>query len=155
MLKTRCARWRRDLSSAQDYENIMSKAHDVKKVLVIGQEPETVDFSDPALPPGLSAPKIHAGIAVSMQQMLELGWDAELCLVRPDETATIVVGQQLAKSSYDCVVIGAGIRVPPKSLLIFEKLINAVHRAAPNASIAFNTSPQDAADAAARWLNAE
>jgi len=30
-----------------------------------------------------------------------------------------------------------------------------VHRAAPHAAIAFNTSPPDTADAAARWLEAD
>jgi hypothetical protein len=49
-------------------------------------------------------------------------------------------------------VIGGGIRLPPKSLLLFEMLIHAVHRAAPCASIAFNTRPEDSAHAAARWL---
>jgi hypothetical protein len=53
------------------------------------------------------------------------------------------------------VVIGGGIRIPPKSLLLFEILINAVHKSAPSASIAFNTRPQDTADVAARWLKAE
>ena len=33
-------------------------------------------------------------------------------------------------------------------------LFNAVHRAAPDAAIAFNTRPEDSADAAARWLKA-
>ena len=37
-------------------------------------------------------------------------------------------------------------------LLLFEMLINAVHKAAPWASIAFNTRPEDTADAAARWV---
>ncbi len=31
-------------------------------VLFVGQKPETVDFSDPSLPPGLNAEKIQAGI---------------------------------------------------------------------------------------------
>jgi hypothetical protein len=53
------------------------------------------------------------------------------------------------------VVIGGGIRLPPKSLLLFETLINAVHKAAPNTAIAFNTRPQDTGDAAARWLKAD
>ena len=126
-----------------------------KKVLFVGQQPETVDFSDPALPPGFDAAKIHAGIAVGMQQMADRGWQADLCLVRPDESATETLERQLATTSYDCVVIGGGIRIPPKSLLLFERLLNAVHRAAPNASIAFNTSPPDTADAAARWLKAD
>jgi hypothetical protein len=122
------------------------------RILFIGQEPETVDFSDPALPPGFNAEKIHAGIAIALRQMTERGWDADLCLVRPDRTAVSTVEGRLASKRYDCVVIGGGIRIPPKSLPLFEMLINAVHRAAPGASIAFNTHPEDTAEAAARWL---
>jgi hypothetical protein len=51
-------------------------------------------------------------------------------------------------------VIGGGLRLPPKTLLLFEMVINAVHKAAPNAAIAFNTRPEDTAEAAARWLKA-
>src|SRR5688572_28442248 len=115
----------------------------VKRVLFIGQEPESVDFSDPALPPGLNAEKIRAGIAIAMKQMTERGWHADLCLVLPNESAVPAVEARLAAATYDCVVIGAGIRVPPKSLLLFESLINAIHKAAPQASIAFNTRPED------------
>jgi hypothetical protein len=32
-------------------------------------------------------------------------------------------------------------------------VINAVHKAAPAAAIAFNTRPEDSADAAPRWLD--
>ena len=132
----------------------MSESQETRKVLFVGQQPETVDFSDPALPPGFDAAKIHAGIAVGMQQMAERGWHADLCLVPPDESATVMLERQLATAAYDCVVIGGGIRIPPKSLLLFERIVNAVHRAAPKASIAFNTSPPDTAAAAARWLKA-
>ena len=59
------------------------------RILLLGYEPDTVDFSDPALPPGMTVEKVH----------------------------TV-----------------------------------AVHRAAPNAAIAFNTTPGDGADAAARWV---
>lgn len=124
----------------------------MKRVLFVGQEPLTVDFSDPALPPGLDAEKIHAGIAAGMKQMSERGWHAELCLVRPDDSASDTLERKLAATAYDCVVIGGGIRVPPKSLLLFERLINTVHRSAPNAFIAFNTRPEDTGAAAARWM---
>jgi hypothetical protein len=30
------------------------------RILFVGQEPKTVDFLDPALPPGFNAEKIHA-----------------------------------------------------------------------------------------------
>ena len=131
----------------------MSEMNDLKRVLFVGQEPETVDYSDPALPPGFDAAKIHAGISVGMQQMAARGWHADLCLVQPDETAPIVLERQLTATAYDCVVIGGGIRIPPKSLMLFEALVNTVHTCAPNASIAFNTRPEDTADAAARWFS--
>ena len=121
--------------------------------MFVGQEPETVDFSDPALPPGFNAEKIHAGIAAGMRQMTERGWHADLCLIKPDKTAAAALEGQLATKLYDCVVIGGGIRIPPNSLLLFETLINAARKAAPNAAIAFNTRPEDTADAAARWLD--
>jgi hypothetical protein len=124
------------------------------RVLFIGQIPETVDFSDPAIPPGFNAEKIHAGIAVAMTKTAERGWHADLCLIPPDETAGPTVGKQLATAHYDCVVIGGGLRLPPKSLTLFETVINAVHKAAPHAAIAFNTRPEDTAEAAARQLPA-
>jgi hypothetical protein len=124
------------------------------RVLLVGYDPETVDFSDPALPPGMTAAKIHAGIAVAMKQFAERGWEADLSFIQPDETAGPTVEGQLASKSYDCVVIGAGVRLPPRGLALFEAVINAVHKAAPAAAIAFNTVPQDSADAAARWLAA-
>ena len=63
--------------------------------------------------------------------------------------------KQLKSTGYDCVVIGGGLRLPPKSLLLFETVVNTVHRTAPNAAIAFKTRPEDTADAAARWLKAD
>ncbi|MDB5968284.1 MAG: hypothetical protein JWQ90_734 [Hydrocarboniphaga sp.] len=127
----------------------------MRRVLFVGQEPETVDFSDPALPPGFDAEKIRRGIAVGMQQMSERGWQSDLCLVRPDESAGPALEQQLAAVTYDCVVIGGGLRIPPKSLLLFEVIVNAVHKSAPSAFIAFNTRPEDTGDSAARWLKAD
>jgi hypothetical protein len=125
------------------------------RVLLVGQRPETVDFSDPAIPPGFNAEKIHAGIAIAMSKMAERGWQGDACMIPPDKTASLVLEKQLATTSYDCVVIGAGIRLPPKSLSLLETVINVVHKAAPNAAIAFNTRPEDTAEAAARRLQVD
>ncbi len=125
------------------------------RVLFVGQRPETVDFSDPAIPSGFNAEKIQAGIAIAMAKMAERRWQADLCLIPPDKTAGLVLEQQLATTTYDCVVIGGGIRLPPKSLSLLEMVVNTVHKAAPNAFIAFNTRPEDTAEAAARWLEAD
>ena len=123
------------------------------RVLLLGYDPETVDFSDPALPPGMTVEKVHAGIAVALRQFAERGWESDVGMIRPDESAGPTVERLLASKSYDCVVIGAGVRLPPRGLALFEAVINAVHRAAPGAAVAFNTRPDDSADAAARWLS--
>ena len=124
----------------------------MKRVLLVGYDPEAVDYSDPALPPGMNAAKIFAGVEVALKQMADRGWEAEVCYIRPDRTAGPAVERALAAKPYDCVVIGAGVRLPPKSLTLFEAIVNAIRRAAPAAAIAFNTRPDDTADAAARWL---
>ena len=122
------------------------------RILLVGWEPDAVDFSDPALPPGMTAEKIRAGVAVAQKQFTERGWEADVGYIRPDETAGPTVERLLASSTYDCVVIGAGVRLPPRHLVLFEALINVVHKAAPGAAIAFNTRPEDSAEAAARRL---
>jgi len=121
-------------------------------VLFVGQKPETVDFSDPALPPGFNAEKIQAGIVIAMTKMKERGWQADECMISPDEAGRLMLEKQLAAASYDCMVIGGGIRIPPKTLPLFEMVVNTVHKAASKAAIAFNTRPEDTAEAAARWV---
>ena len=125
----------------------------MKRILLVGWEPETVDFSDPALPPGMTAEKIRAGVAVAMKQFAERGWEGDVGYIRPDETVGPALERMLASKRYDCVVVGAGVRLPPKYLALFEAVINAIHKAAPQAVIAFNTRPDDSADAAARWVS--
>jgi DNA-binding LacI/PurR family transcriptional regulator len=122
------------------------------RVLLIGYAPESVDFSDPALPPGLDAKKIAAGIELGLRLMRERGWQAEFCSVLPDDTAAGTVSRHLAAARYDCVVIGGGVRMSSTGLERFEAILNAVREAAPRTPIAFNTRPDDSADAAARWL---
>jgi hypothetical protein len=124
------------------------------RILLVGYDPDTVDYSDPALPPGMNAEKVRAGVAVAIKKFAERGWEADVGYIRPDQTAGPTVERQLALKSYDCVVIGAGVRLPPRGLALFEAVINAVHEAAPRAKIAFNTRPEDSAEAAARWLQA-
>jgi hypothetical protein len=124
----------------------------VTRVLFVGQDPNTVDYNDPALPPGTNAQKIQAGIDLAAAKIAERGWIGDLCMIPPTDAGMATLEKQLASATYDCVVIGGGMRLPPKSLLLFEKVVNAVLKAAPGSAIAFNTGPEDTADAAARWL---
>jgi hypothetical protein len=122
------------------------------RILLLGLDPETVDYSDPALPPGMTAEKVRAGVAVAVNQFTERGWESDVGYIRPDETAGPAVERLVRSTNYDCVVIGGGVRLPPRNLALFEVVINAVRKAAPGAAIAFNTRPDDSADAAARWV---
>jgi hypothetical protein len=124
----------------------------MKRVLLIGFDPAAVGFSDPALPPGMTAEKIHAGIKLALADIAGRGWHAEICFINPDETAVQTIERCLAGEAYDCVVVGAGVRLPPSRLGLFEAVVNAIHRAAPQAAIAFNTRPEDTGAAAARWI---
>src|SRR3546814_6293342 len=117
------------------------------RIPFVGQKTETVDFSDPAIPPGFDAAKINAGIEIAVAAITARGWKADLCMIPPDERAGPMLEEQLASARYDCVVIGAGLRLPPKSLSLFERVLNAVHKAAHGAAIAFNKHPEDTARA--------
>lgn len=126
---------------------------EMTRILFVGQKPETVDFSDPSLPPGFNAEKINAGIAVGVAKIEERGWRGDTCMITPDAAGNVMLDDALKAAAYDCVVIGGGLRLPPKSLALFETVVNIIHKAAPNAAIAFNTSPEDTAESAARQLN--
>jgi hypothetical protein len=77
-------------------------------------------FSDPALPPGMTAEKVHAGVKVALSDFAGRGWQGEVCFINPDETAVPMVERCLAGDVYDCVVIGGGVRLPPNRLVLFE-----------------------------------
>lgn len=121
-------------------------------ILFVGQKPETVDFSDPSLPPGFDAEKITAGIAIALDKIRERGWQGETCMITPDAAGKAMLETALRGAAYDCVVIGGGLRLPPRSLGLFESVVNLIHQVAPDAAIAFNTRPEDTAEAAARQL---
>jgi hypothetical protein len=123
------------------------------RILLLGLDPDTVDYSDPALPPGMNAEKVRAGIAVALKQFSDRGWESDVGFIRPDETAAgLAVERLLRSSNYDCVVVGAGVRLPPRNLALLEVVINSIRKTAAGAAIAFNTRPDDSADAAARWV---
>jgi len=42
------------------------------RILLLGLDPEAVDYSDPALPPGMTVGKVRAGIAVALKQFTDL-----------------------------------------------------------------------------------
>ena len=103
---------------------------DMTRILLVGLQPEVVDYSDPALPPGMDAKKIRAGIEQGLKKITGRGWQADTCLIQADATAGPAVERLLVATTYDCVVIGAGVRLPPKNLLLFETIVNTIHKVA-------------------------
>lgn len=123
--------------------------HDIKAVLAIGIDPAFADLS--ALP-GYTADMVRAYLLSQTARVEEFGYEVETCLIDTGETAERVVEAALRARAFDCVVIGAGLREPAELLELFEKVLNLVHALAPQAKIAFNSSPTDTAEAARRWL---
>jgi hypothetical protein len=116
-------------------------------VLVIGLDPYRV--------PGPWNPKpVADAIEIGMTALADRGFHAETCLVGLDGSdniqARITVGLQARP--WDCVVVGGGIRDRDEELELFESIINLIRQHAPQATIAFNHTPHDLADAAARAL---
>ncbi len=125
---------------------------DQKSVLVIGLDPTLIDFSQPGYAPGMNAAKVLAGLKTSEEELAGLGYSVQRCLTDFGETAGAVVQRRLEEKQFDCILIGAGVRANPANFLLFEKLINVVHKHAPQAKICFNTLPSDTAAAVQRWL---
>jgi hypothetical protein len=120
-----------------------------RHVLVIGIDPHAVAHL------GIDADIVVRALARGQERFAEAGIAADLCLVGLEqEQATGEIIAALAKHSYDCVVIGGGIRKPPPLLEFFERVVNLVRRHAPAAAIAFNTNGENSVEAAQRWLGA-
>lgn len=124
---------------------------DVPRALIIGEDPRFVDFSDPAIPPGMTAEKVLAGLKEARDALVTEGWSAEILLtdMAPDAAAR-AVAERLATRRFDVVSVGAGLRIVPKQTVLFEAVMNAVHAGAPAARLAFSTRPGDTAEAIKR-----
>jgi hypothetical protein len=117
------------------------------RVLVIGLDPYRVPGP---WDPEPVADAIRAGIA----RFAEHGLGVETCLFGLDGSDDIaaVVATALRARPWECVVIGRGVRHDDQ-LELFEQVINLVRQHAPDAAIAFNKSPAETFDAAARWVD--
>ena len=120
-----------------------------KKVLLIGWNPDVVDYSKW---PDLTPEKLIAALEADRNKLNELGYEASLLFIDNAETAFSVVKFALEQESYDCVLIGAGVRTVPEHFIVFECLVNAVLESAPHAKICFNTNPSDTTEAVQRWV---
>lgn len=124
------------------------------RILVIGYDPDSVDYSDPGSPAGLDRDKVWAGAKESLQRIEDFGWDGTQCMVQTEKNAAIeAVELALSDKTYDCIVIGGGIRLSHRNVPTFEAIVNAIRRLAPMTPLAFNEGPETSLEAAQRWIN--
>jgi len=121
-------------------------------VLIIGEDPELVDFSAPGVPPNMSAKTVMEGVGAATDRLTGLGHEVGVLLTKDAETVDALVSDGLKERPYDVIVIGAGLRTLPPMLEQFERLINVLREKAPQAKVAFNSRPEDSDKAALRWL---
>jgi hypothetical protein len=118
-------------------------------VLAIGLDPRLADFS---AMPGLTPALVRAYVEAEIDRVRALGYAVEMRLLAPGDAAEAELEALLGARRFDCVLIGAGLREPPERLLLFERILNLIHRLAPAACIAFNAAPADSAEAIGRWI---
>jgi hypothetical protein len=94
-------------------------------VLALGLDPHFADFSTmPQFTPQLIRSYVESEIAGVRQ----LGYAVDLHLIAPGEEGEAEVEAALRGKDYACVVIGAGLREAPEQFLLFERILNLVHR---------------------------
>ena len=126
----------------------MDAALSPPRVLVIGLDPYRV--------PGPWDPRpVAEAIERSTARFAERGIGVENCLFGLDGSDDVeaVVTTALRARPWECVVVGGGVREPAELLDLFETIVNLVRRHAPDAAIAFNRTPDDIVEAAARRLS--
>ena len=62
------------------------------------------------------------------------------------------LSNDLKENTYNCILVGAGIRRRPETLGLFEAVVNTVHFNAPNSKICFNADVHDTVGAVKRIL---
>jgi hypothetical protein len=124
-----------------------------KKVLLLGIDPKFIDVNL-ATSTGWDANRVKAVAQEENNKLTDLGYEPQICFIDLGETAESVVSDRLSRENFDCIMIGAGIRLVPQHTVLFEKIINSVHQKAPPSSkICFNTNPGDSAEAVLRWAS--
>ncbi len=118
-------------------------------VLLIGWHPDVTDYSKW---PELTKEKLNMALDEARHTLISEGYEARWCFINSVETARETVSEELMKEEYNCVLIGAGVRLDPEAFLIFEELINVIHDFAPSCKICFNTNLSDIAESVKRWV---
>ncbi len=133
-------------------QNAATQSAAQQRVVLIGWHPDAVDY---AKYPQLNPANLHAALENDRKKIEQLEHHAELHFLKDAHSAAPSVADYLRANAVNVVLVGAGVRLDPDSFLVFERVINAVHRHAPQARICFNTNPNDTAQAVERCIIAQ
>lgn len=124
-----------------------------KKVLLIGIDSKLID-PNLSTATGWDANRVRAAAQDANKRLVELGYELQSCLLDPRGTDESVVSDTLSREKFDCIMVGASVRVLSQNTSLFEKIMNTIHQKAPPSSkICFNTNPADTVEAILRWVN--
>jgi len=125
----------------------------MKCFLLIGLDPDGIDFTAPGVPTGMTAEKLSAAVADAQKQFSEQGDLLDNCIIKMDGSAEAPVTAQLASATYDAVLIGGGLRQPDANIQLLERIIDSIQAHAPGTPIGFVALPDGSLKAAARALS--
>lgn len=117
------------------------------QVLVIGLDPYRMSG-------GFDPGPVGRAIELGMEELAGHGVDAQSCLFGNDgrDDPEQLVTTALQARTWDCVIVGVGLRKAESGLVLFERIVNLVREHAPGAAIAFNATVPGFHEAAARWI---
>jgi hypothetical protein len=126
-----------------------------KKILLIGIDPKLID-PNLSTATGWDANQVRAAAQDANKRLVEQGYELQSCLLDPRGTDESVVSDRLSREKFDCIMVGAGVRVLSQNTILFEKIMNTIRQKAPPSSkICFNTNPADTVEAILRWVNSD
>ena len=125
---------------------------DMKRILIIGIDPHTIDFTNSEIPKGLTVEKIENGTKATIATLQDGGYKAEIFLIKTGNDDLSDLENHLRHNKFDGIVIGNGIRGLKANFILFEKIVNVVHTSALESIIIFNSLPTDTLESVKRWL---
>lgn len=126
-----------------------------KKVLLIGIDPKLI-YPNLSTATGWDANQVRAAAQDANKRLVVLRYELQSCLLDPRGTDESVVSDTLSREKFDCIMVGAGVRVLSQNTILFEKIMNTIHqKALPSSKICFNTNPADTVEAILRWVNSD